>query len=52
MLRVLFVFPHAEWKALENKINKELPVFNEELLVKVYNTRIVKAYFTKDFTGF
>lgn len=49
MKRVLFVLPHASWKTLEAQINKELPVLNEELLLKAYSIRITKAYFTKDY---
>ena len=50
--RVLFIFPASNWKALEAQVNKELPVLNEEHLIKAYTIRISKAYFLKDFDDF
>lgn len=47
--RILCVLPNANWKELEAQINKNLPAFNDEVLLKAFNTRIHKAYFLKDF---
>jgi hypothetical protein len=50
--RVLCIFPSSQWKAMEAQINKELPILNEELLIKAYSVRIAKAYLLKDFEEF
>jgi hypothetical protein len=52
MRRLLVVLPNKEWKVLEPKISKDLPLINDELLLPGYGLRITKAYFTKDFEDF
>ena len=49
---MLFVLPSVGWQVIEGQLNAQLPALNEELLLKVYQVRLSKAYFTKDFTEF
>jgi hypothetical protein len=46
------IFPSDQYRTLETKINKEIPVFNEEVLLKNYQIRISKIYFNKDYSEF
>jgi len=50
--RVLFVLPVENWKEYETKINQEIAILNEEVLLKGFLIRLSKAYFLKDFIEF